>query len=549
MLKFYTQLSVNKQLVVSNAVTFTLVIFAAIAALLSVQSVRNTQATADVFGNAQYSLQVALRGVNESILTEGSSASVDLTRKGMADFETALGAIPPLLAGDAAKLAAAERIAAQWKELAAQITPFLSNKDLSVEDGDTMIAFGRIIGASSDLLNDMDGLADDIRAQGGASTRSVIGVMLGAFCLILVCILLVGYIVFGTVTRPLQAAVKVAKSMAAGDLTQQIEVASGLETGQLLQALKDTNESLKQIVGEVRHGTEAVSAASREIAAGNADLSSRTEAQAASLEETASSMEELTSTVRHNAENARQANQLASGASDVAVKGGQVVHQVVATMSSINDSSKKIADIISVIDGIAFQTNILALNAAVEAARAGEQGRGFAVVASEVRTLAQRSAGAAKEIKELIDDSVAKVSDGTRLVDEAGRTMDEIVSAVKRVTDVMAEITSASAEQSAGIEQINQAVAQMDMATQQNAALVEEAAASAETMEKQAQNLAHAVSVFKLDEYATHAHASSNPPAARTGLPRKSAARSVASKKPAPRLIAKSDQDGEWAAY
>jgi methyl-accepting chemotaxis protein len=241
-----------------------------------------------------------------------------------------------------------------------------------------------------------------------------------------------------------------------------------------------------------------MTSATGQIAAGNADLSQRTEEQAASLEETASSMEELTSTVKQNADNARQANQLAAGASQVAVKGGAVVGQVVSTMSSINDSSKKIVDIISVIDGIAFQTNILALNAAVEAARAGEQGRGFAVVASEVRSLAQRSAAAAKEIKGLITDSVGKVEDGTRLVGEAGKTMDEIVTSVKRVTDIMAEIAAASQEQSSGIEQVNQAITQMDEVTQQNAALVEEAAAAAESLQEQAQSLTQAVSVFKL---------------------------------------------------
>jgi methyl-accepting chemotaxis protein len=238
------------------------------------------------------------------------------------------------------------------------------------------------------------------------------------------------------------------------------------------------------------------------VASGNADLSQRTEEQASSLEETASSMEELTSTVKQNAENAKQANQLAASASEVAVKGGAVVSEVVGTMSSINESSKKIVDIISVIDGIAFQTNILALNAAVEAARAGEQGRGFAVVASEVRNLAQRSAAAAKEIKGLIGDSVDKVGAGTKLVDEAGKTMQEIVSSVKRVTDIMSEITAASQEQSSGIEQVNQAITQMDEVTQQNAALVEEAAAAAEAMQEQAQNLAHAVSVFRLDDAA-----------------------------------------------
>lgn len=252
-------------------------------------------------------------------------------------------------------------------------------------------------------------------------------------------------------------------------------------------------------VSEVRTGTDAMATASGQIASGNQDLSSRTEQQASSLEETASSMEELTSTVKQNADNARQANVLAVSASEVAVKGGAVVSQVVDTMSSINASSKKIVDIIGVIDGIAFQTNILALNAAVEAARAGEQGRGFAVVASEVRSLAQRSASAAKEIKTLIGDSVDKVNIGTSLVDQAGSTMNEIVESIKRVTDIMGEITAASQEQTSGIEQINQAIMQMDNVTQQNAALVEEAAAAAESLQDQAGNLTQVVSVFKLD--------------------------------------------------
>ncbi|MCC6069553.1 methyl-accepting chemotaxis protein [Massilia sp. GCM10020059] len=290
----------------------------------------------------------------------------------------------------------------------------------------------------------------------------------------------------------------IARRIAEGDLGVQIEVAQN-DRSSLLHAIRAMRDDLAKIVTEVRDGTDTIATASSEIASGNIDLSARTEEQASSLEETAASMEELTSTVKQNADNARQANQLAASASEVATRGGAVVSQVVDTMQSINDSSKKIVDIISVIDGIAFQTNILALNAAVEAARAGEQGRGFAVVASEVRNLAQRSASAAKEIKALIGDSVDKVEVGNKLVSDAGQTMDEVVASVRRVTDIMGEITAASSEQSAGISQVNQAIAQMDAATQQNAALVEQAAAAAESMQGQAARLLQAVRVFHLE--------------------------------------------------
>jgi aerotaxis receptor len=303
---------------------------------------------------------------------------------------------------------------------------------------------------------------------------------------------------YRSVVIPLQRAKREIDRMSAGDLTGRVEAKGILELAQLMESLHTLQINTQEIVAQIREASDRVNTGAREIASGNADLSGRTESQASSLEETASSMEELTSTVKQNAENARQANQLVVSASDVAVKGGKVVGQVVHTMSSIKDSSRKIADIISVIDGIAFQTNILALNAAVEAARAGEQGRGFAVVAAEVRNLAQRSAGAAKEIKSLIEDSVDKVDVGGKLVDEAGKTMEEIVNSVKRVTDIMSEIAAASQEQSSGIEQVNQAVGQMDEATQQNAALVEEAAAAAESLQDQAAKLAQAVSVFKL---------------------------------------------------
>ncbi len=332
-----------------------------------------------------------------------------------------------------------------------------------------------------------------VMVRNGALTAMSIGLVLAA---------IIGLRLIRAISAPLNASVRIARGVASGDLTQQIYVTSNDETGQLLQALKDMNDSLINTVGKVRQGTETIGVASREIAAGNGDLSSRTESQASSLEETASSMEELTATVKQNADNARQANQLVVSASDFAVKGGNVVGQVVQTMGSIKESSRKIVDIIGVIDGIAFQTNILALNAAVEAARAGEQGRGFAVVAAEVRNLAQRSAGAAKEIKALIGDSVEKVDTGSRLVDEAGQTMEQIVTSVKHVADIMSEITSASQEQSAGIGEINQAITQMDEMTQQNAALVEQAAAAAESMQEQAALLAEAVAAFKLDDSA-----------------------------------------------
>jgi methyl-accepting chemotaxis protein len=308
-----------------------------------------------------------------------------------------------------------------------------------------------------------------------------------------------------SITRPVQAAVALARRVAAGDLSSQRQASAKDEIGVLQDALADMNDQLLGLVSEIRNGSHAIATASSEIAAGNLDLSARTEQQAGSLEETASSMEELTSTVAQNAGNARQASVLATSASEVAGRGGAVVSQVVETMASINDSSKKIADIIGVIDSIAFQTNILALNAAVEAARAGEQGRGFAVVATEVRNLAHRSAAAAKEIKVLINDSVAKVDDGARLVDQAGATMNEIVGSVKRVTDIIGEITAATEEQTAGIGQINGAISQMDQVTQQNAALVEQAAAASNAMHEQAGQLLEAVSVFKLADDAGQA--------------------------------------------
>ena len=318
---------------------------------------------------------------------------------------------------------------------------------------------------------------------------SAIGMLLGAAA---------AWIITRSITLPIAQAVRVARTVAAGDLTSRIEVNSRDETGELLQALKDMNDSLVGVVGTVRNSSDSIATGSSQIATGNADLSQRTEEQASNLQQTAASREQLTSTVRNNADNARQATQLASSARDVAARGGEVVGRVVATMGDITASSQKIGDIIGVIDGIAFQTNILALNAAVEAARAGEQGRGFAVVASEVRSLAQRSAAAAKEIKILIGASVAKVEAGSALVGEAGSTMEDIVVQVRKVADLVGEISAATNEQTTGIGQVNHAVNQLDQVTQQNAALVEESAAAAESLRQQAGRLVDAMRMFHL---------------------------------------------------
>ena len=400
---------------------------------------------------------------------------------------------------------------ALWAELQTLRKQYLSVRDESIalkKDGkiDEVSAlvdnkYVPVANAYSDKIQQLQNVERDEINRTAANIEDIYktsrNLMLVLAALTVMFVIVCAWLLANSITVPLAKAVQLARQVAQGDLTADIDSGSTDETGQLLDALRDMNANLSGLVSGVRGSTETITVAAQEIAAGNADLSSRTESQASSLEETSSSMEELTSTVRQNADNARQANQLVISASGVAVKGGAVVSQVVDTMNGIKDSSRKIADIIGVIDGIAFQTNILALNAAVEAARAGEQGRGFAVVATEVRNLAQRSASAAKEIKTLIVDSVAQVDQGSKLVDEAGRTMSDIMSSVQHVADIMSEISAASREQSEGIEQVNVAITQMDEMTQQNAALVEQAAAAAESMEEQAQALTQSISVFK----------------------------------------------------
>jgi methyl-accepting chemotaxis protein len=492
---------------------FAIVRMGNIAEAVEFQNAVRTQKLEHLYAAREALAQTGLSARNALAISDIAEASkeLDMVDKYKAVYLKEIALATPHFAGDAQFATVKTGLETMAREL---------NRVRPLRMGDDQAAFAafianecrplrnKIVADMETLLkkvqNDVDLASNQAEHVFGAAKVSI-GIV-GALVLAMTATL--GFMITRSITRPLKTAVDVAETVAAGNLTSTITVDSKDETGQLQHALSKMNASLVKIIGEVRSGTEAIASGSSQIRAGNADLSQRTEKQAVSLERTASSMDQLTSTVRQNADNARQANQLAVQASQVAVRGGEVVAQVVETMESINGSARKIVDIISVIDGIAFQTNILALNAAVEAARAGEQGRGFAVVAAEVRNLAQRSAAAAKEIKGLIGDSVEKVESGTSLVAQAGATMVDIVDSVRRVTDIMGEIMSASQEQSAGIEEINQAVSQMDTATQQNAALVEEAAAASQAMFDQAENLTRIVGAFKLAEpAATGMHA------------------------------------------
>lgn len=440
----------------------------------------------------------------------------------------------------------------------------LADEGKREEARDYILANQQVVDAMSKAFADHNDYNYQLAAEFSKSAESTLNSSIWFSLLFsaggLLVIGVMGFMLVKRVVSSLQYAVDVADIVAKGDLTQTIEVNSSDEVGKLMTALKTMNAALLSLVSNVRQSTDSINSAAGEIATGNMDLSSRTESQASALEETASSLEELTSTVRQNADNARQANQLANSASGVARQGGEVVGEVVSTMNSINDASRKIVDIIAVIDGIAFQTNILALNAAVEAARAGEQGRGFAVVAAEVRNLAQRSATAAKEIKVLIDDTVSKVARGTGLVNQAGETIQQVVKSVQHVSDVVSEISAASQEQTAGIDQINLAVTQMDETTQQNAALVEEAAAASAALQDQASSLAAIVDQFKinLNEFASPTQAApkprSTPVRAAPTKPLKSsspAKAALSAPKPTPKPASKpqNNDDGDWTEF
>jgi methyl-accepting chemotaxis protein len=499
MLRGFSSVTANRQLVIANTFICMLVIGAAVAAMLCVQWINRTQASLTAVAETKGAFQFLVRNVDESILTEGSSSARSASKEALHDVDARIATLSSALAEQAGDDAAAARLASQWSELKGQIEGILGGAVLPRDDPATKASFAKLNAVSAEFLRDIQKLAQDFESKGKASSDTAFYAMAAVFALTIACILIATYAVYALLARPLEQVLKVANAVAAGDLTYEMDSSSKYEAGQLMHALNGMNCNLKNIVEEVRRGTFAISESAEQIAYGNLELSSRTEQQVSSLQQTSASMNEMTRIAKQNAESAQLANRMAATAFASAQKGGKVVSDVVQTMASINQASKKIVDIIGVIDGIAFQTNILALNAAVEAARAGEQGRGFAVVAAEVRSLAQRSVTAAKEIKQLIANSVERVEAGSKLVDQAGARMGDIETSIQSVSDIMDEITEASRVQTRGIEQMFQAITQIDHGTQQNASLAEESTGASESMRMQANKLARVVSIFKLN--------------------------------------------------
>ena len=448
-------------------------------------------------------IQMLLRAANEVAITESSSASLLLARNSVANVDETIQRLESDLQDAPLRQLLREKLEPSWQGVNRQVAEFLKLDRISVQNDNAMLKLGALISATDALFVEVESMARLARAGADTAISATVTVVGGVALTIFLVINLLFYVLYRRITRSLDQAVTIAERVASCDLTSRIESTAQDETGRLLAALKKMNDSLRHIVESARTSAHAVMTTAKQLVADNSALSQRTEEQAAGIEETAASMEELTTTVQLNAEDSKQARQLVTHAHDIAAQGGATVGQVVVTMDTINESSKKIVNIVGVIEGIAFQTNLLALNAAVEAARAGEQGRGFAVVAHEVRELAHRSAQAAKEIKELIGDSVQKVGSGTVLVQEAGKTMAEIIVSVKNVSDIVSRISASSNEQSSGIEQVNHAISLMDGVTQENARLAQEITAAAEGLEGQAAKLSKVVDVFRLETATT----------------------------------------------
>jgi len=484
------------------AATFQILVLCIIVSLgyYLVEQTRNADEAHASITATDVGIQKVLRGIGELLLTEGSSSSRKLVLDSVIEVDRHLGILNTLASGTDDELAKTLQrdLLPQWNSLKGSVEKMVGFKKISTENADSMILFGKLASIGASLSDKAETAVNKVEETGGLAVRRLVLVSSAGVLVLMVTMLLSSWLLMRTIMSPVSQAVSIAERISSGDISGPIDAQhQPEEMKRVLHALAEMQTNLARVVSRVRQGSENLAAASAEIDQGNQNLSARTESQASSLQQTSASMEQLGATIKRNADNSRQANLLAMNASTVAVQGGEVVARVVDTMKGINQASHKIADIIGVIDGIAFQTNILALNAAVEAARAGEQGRGFAVVASEVRSLAGRSAEAAKEIKTLINASVERVEQGTTLVDQAGVTMTEVVTSIRRVTDIVGEISSANDEQSLGVSQVGEAVVQMDQATQQNAALVEEMAAAASSLKTQAHELVQVVAVFK----------------------------------------------------